>query len=86
MDDAIIQYVKKEYNLLIGERTAEEVKIKIGSAYPLENELTIEIKGRDLLTGLPKTVEVNSSEIRGALQPVIMAIVDAVKSALEATP
>ncbi len=86
MDDAITQYVKKEYNLLIGERTAEEVKIKIGSAYPLENELTMEIKGRDLLTGLPKTVEINSEEIRGALQPVVMAIVDAVKSALEATP
>ena len=86
MDDAITQYVKKEYNLLIGERTAEEVKIKIGSAYPLENELTMEIKGRDLLTGLPKTLEINSEEIRGALQPVVMAIVDAVKSALEATP
>lgn len=86
MDEAIIQYVKKEYNLLIGERTAEEVKMKIGSAYPLETEITMEIKGRDLLTGLPKTIEVNSEEVRGALQPVISAIVDAVKSALEATP
>ncbi|MCX7796529.1 MAG: rod shape-determining protein [bacterium] len=86
MDEAIIQYVKKEYNLLIGERTAEEVKMKIGSAYPLETEMKIEIKGRDLLTGLPKTIEVTSEEIRGALQPVVSAIVDAVKSALEATP
>lgn len=86
MDEAIIQYVKKEYNLLIGERTAEEVKVKIGSAYPLETEMSIEIKGRDLLTGLPKTIEVSSEEIRGALQPVVSAIVDAVKSALEATP
>lgn len=86
MDEAIIQYVKKEYNLLIGERTAEEAKMKIGSAYPLETEITMEIKGRDLLTGLPKTIEVNSEEIRNALQPVVSAIVDAVKSALEATP
>lgn len=86
MDDAIVQYLKKEYNLLIGERTAEEVKIKIGSAYPLDSEITMEVKGRDLLNGLPKTVEVNSNEIRDALQPVVTAIVDAVKSALEATP
>ncbi|HOP55787.1 MAG TPA: rod shape-determining protein [bacterium] len=86
MDDAIIQYVKKEYNLLIGERTAEEVKMKIGSAYPLDEEITMEIKGRDLLSGLPKTIEIDSEEIRNALQPVVAAIIDAVKSALEATP
>jgi len=87
MDDAIIQYVKKEYNLLIGERTAEEVKIKIGSAYPIEqNEVSMEIKGRDLLTGLPKTIEVNSEEVRGALKPVVSSIIETVKSALEATP
>jgi rod shape-determining protein MreB len=87
MDDTIIQYVKKEYNLLIGERTAEEVKIKIGSAYPVEqNEVAMEVKGRDLLTGLPKTIEINSGEIREALKPVVSSIIETVRSALESTP
>ena len=86
MDDAIIQYIKRKYNLLIGERTAEVIKITIGNAYP-ENEIrTLEVKGRDLVTGIPKTVDVTSEEIRDALGEPINAIVQAVKVALERTP
>lgn len=85
MDDSIVIYVKKNYNLLIGERTAEEVKITIGSAYPLADE-TMEIRGRDLVTGLPKTLALSSVEVRNALAEPVRAIVDAVKATLERTP
>jgi len=86
MDEAIIQYIKRKYNLLIGERTAEIIKKEIGSAYPLEEPLTVEVKGRDLVAGVPKTLLVNSDEIREALQEPVNAIVDAVRSVLERTP
>ncbi len=86
MDDAITQHLKKTYNLMIGERTAEEIKIKIGSAYPLQEELTMEVRGRDLVAGLPKTVTVSSEEIREALAEPIAAIVEAVRITLERTP
>ena len=86
MDDAIIQYIKKKYNLLIGEKTAEQVKIQIGSAYPLEENITIEIKGRDLREGIPKTIVVDDQEIRDALEDIVIAIIEAIKVALEKTP
>jgi rod shape-determining protein MreB len=86
MDEAIIAYVKRKYNLAIGEHTAERVKIAIGNAYPLEQVLTMEVKGRDLVAGVPKTVVVNSDEIREAMQEPLNAIVDAVRVALEKTP
>ena len=85
-DEAIISYIKKKYNLLIGERTAEDIKIKIGSAFPYEGEGTINIKGRNLMDGLPKNVDVTSEEIREALADPVSQIVDAVKSTLEKTP
>ncbi len=86
MDDAMIQFMKKSYNMLIGEQTAENIKINIGSAYPMNEELEIDVKGRDIITGIPKTVTVHSSEIRESIQEPIMAIVDAVRIALEKTP
>lgn len=86
MDDAIIQHLRKTYNLMIGERTAEEIKIKIGSAYPLEEETTMEVRGRDLVAGLPKTVTISSEEVREALTEPIAAIVEAVRITLERTP
>jgi rod shape-determining protein MreB len=86
MDEAIIQYIKKKYNLLIGERTAERIKIEIGSAYPLDEDLEMEIKGRDLSHGIPKTITVNDAEIREALEGVVHDIVEAVKNTLEKTP
>ena len=86
MDEAIIEYLKKTYNLMVGERTAEEIKIKIGSAYPLEEEMSLEVKGRDLVAGLPKTVTVTSEEVREALQEPVRAIVEATKISLERTP
>jgi rod shape-determining protein MreB and related proteins len=86
LDNAIINYMKRAYNLLIGERTAEEIKIKIGSAYPLEEELAMEVKGRDSVAGLPKTIHITSQEIREALGDTISAIVDAVRNALERCP
>jgi len=86
MDDAIIQYIKKKYNLLIGEKTAEQVKIQIGSAYPLEEKMSIEIKGRDLREGIPKTIVVDDQEIRFALEDIVIAIIEAIKVALEKTP
>ena len=86
MDEAIIQYIKRKYNLLVGERTAEEVKIKIGSAFPLEEELTMEIKGRDLIEGIPKTLVISDEEIREALAETVSAIIVAARSALEQTP
>ena len=86
MDEAIIQYIKKKYNLLIGERSAEQVKIKIGSAYPLDEPLEMEIKGRDLTYGIPKTLNINDSEIREALEGVVQTIIEVVKNTLEKTP
>ena len=86
MDEAIIEYLKKTYNLMVGERTAEDIKIKIGSAYPLEEEMSIEVKGRDLVAGLPKTVTITSEEIREALQEPLRAILEVTKMSLERTP
>jgi len=86
MDEAIIQYIKRKYNLLIGERTAEEIKMRIGSAYPLDEELTMEIKGRDLVDGIPKTITISDEEIREALAETVSTIIDAVRVALEQTP
>jgi rod shape-determining protein MreB len=86
MDSAVIDYLHKTYNLLIGERTAEEIKIRIGSAYPLDEELNMDVRGRDLISGLPKTITVTSIEIREALQSPVQAIVDASKVTLEHTP
>jgi rod shape-determining protein MreB len=86
MDEAIIHYVKRKYNLLIGERTAELAKINIGTAYPVDEVKSMEIKGRDLVAGIPKTVEIKSEEIREALAEPINAIVESVKMALERTP
>ena len=86
MDEAIIQYIKKQYNLLIGERTAEEIKIEIGSAFPLEERMTMEIKGRHLIEGVPKTITITDEEIREALAETVNVIVDAVRVALERTP
>jgi rod shape-determining protein MreB len=86
MDEAIVQYVKRKYNLLIGERTAELIKINIGTAYPEENPQTIEVKGRDLVTGIPKTLEINSEEVREALAESINTIIDIVRITLESTP
>jgi rod shape-determining protein MreB len=87
MDEAIVQYIRKNYNLLVGERRAEEIKIKLGSAYPMGGERrTVEVKGRDLIDGIPKTIVIGDDEIREALREPIMTIVDAVRTALERTP
>ncbi len=86
MDDGIIQYLKRKYNLLIGERTAERVKMEVGSAYPLKEEIQVEIKGRDLVEGVPKTLPTTDEEIREALAEPVSTIVEAVKMALERTP
>jgi rod shape-determining protein MreB len=86
MDEAIIQYIKKTYNLLIGERTAEAIKMEVGSAYPLEEKMSMEIKGRHLIEGVPKTITISDEEIREALAETVNVIVDAVRVALERTP
>lgn len=86
MDEAIGRYIRSAYNLMVGERTAEEIKLKIGSAYRLEPELEMEIRGRDLVAGLPRTVKINSPEIREALSEPVNHIVEKLKSALEETP
>jgi rod shape-determining protein MreB len=86
MDQDIMAYARQVHNLLIGERTAEEIKIEAGSAYPLDPEWTVQIRGRDLATGLPKSVEVSTVEIRDALSSSINAIVEAVRSSIEITP
>lgn len=86
MDEAIVAHCRKNYNLLIGERTAEQIKIDIGSAYPLPEERTIEVRGRDLVTGLPKTLTLTSTEIRDALAEPVATVVDAVRMTLEKTP
>jgi len=86
MDEAVMQYMKRKYNLLIGERTAEQVKIEVGSAFPLDRPITMEIKGRNLIEGVPKTVTVDDSEIREALGECVATIINAIRVALERTP
>jgi rod shape-determining protein MreB len=86
LDEAIVSYVKKEFSLALGERTAEEIKIALGSAYPLEEELRAEIRGRDLVTGLPKTILISTEQIREAIEEPVQAIVDAIKVTLDRTP
>ena len=85
-DSAIIQYVKKKYNLLIGDRTAENIKIQIGSAYPYENEEPMEIKGRNLVDGLPKNMMLHPDEVREALADSVLSVLDAIRTTLERTP
>jgi rod shape-determining protein MreB len=86
LDEAIVQYLKRKYNLLIGERTAEQIKMEIGNAYPDGNQRNMDVKGRDLVTGIPKTLDINSDEIREALSEPVNAILEAVRIALERTP
>jgi len=86
MDTAVINYMKRAYNLLVGERTAEEIKMRIGSAYPLDEELAMEVKGRDSIAGLPKTIHITSQEVREALSDTVAAVVDAVRTTLERCP
>ena len=86
MDEAVMHYLKRKYNLLVGERTAEQIKIEIGSAYPLEKPLTIEVKGRNLIEGVPRTVTIDDSEIREALSECVATILNAIRVALERTP
>jgi len=86
LDDAVMQYVKKEFSLAIGDRTAEEIKIHMGSAWPLDDELTADIRGRDLISGLPRTIPLTTEQVREALSEPVSAIVDAVKTTLDRTP
>jgi len=86
LDEALVAFVKKEFQLALGERTAEEIKIQLGSAFPLEQELRAEIRGRDLVTGLPKTVVISTEQIRAAIEEPLQAIIDAVKVTLDRTP
>ena len=86
MDDAVMQFLKRKYNLLIGERTAETIKMEVGSAYPLDKPLTMEIKGRNLIEGVPRTITIDDTEIREALGECVATIVNAIRVALERTP
>ena len=86
MDDAIMSYLKRKYNLLIGERTAEQIKIQLGSAYPLDTPMKMEIKGRNLIEGVPKTVIIEDTEISEALAECVATILNAIRVALERTP
>src|SRR5256886_9975648 len=86
LDEAIIQYIKRKYNLLIGERTAEAIKIELGSAFPLDEELSFEVRGRNLIEGIPKTITITDEEIREALADSVSTIINAVRVALERTP
>jgi len=86
MDDAIVNHVKKEYKLLVGQQTAEEIKLEVGSAYRMPDEVQAEVRGRDMLTGLPKTVVISSEEIRRALDEPVTQIIDAIRSTLDKTP
>ncbi len=86
MNEAIISYLRRQYSLLVGETTAEQIKIKLGNAYPLDKEEKMEVRGRDLIDGLPKSVQITSEEIRKAIQPIIQEILDTIKSTLEITP
>ena len=86
LDDAVMQYVKKEFSLAIGDRTAEEIKIQMGSAWPMEEELTADIRGRDLISGLPRTIQLTTEHVREAMAEPVATIVDAVKMTLDKTP
>ncbi|MEW5851527.1 MAG: rod shape-determining protein [Myxococcota bacterium] len=86
MDEAIINHIKRKYSILVGDRTAEQVKMKVGSAAPTEDLLVMEVKGRDLIAGVPRTVEINSDDVREALQEPVNLIIDTVRTALERTP
>ncbi|HZB22969.1 MAG TPA: rod shape-determining protein MreB, partial [Gaiellaceae bacterium] len=86
MDDGIVNYVKREYKLMIGQQTAEEIKLEIGSAYRMKDEVQAEVRGRDLMSGLPKTVILTSDEVRTALDDPVTQIIDAIKSTLDKTP
>lgn len=86
MDDAIVSHIKRTYNMMIGERTAEEVKMTIGSAYPPEQDTAMEVRGRDLVTGLPKTLRITASEIQRAVSDPVNSIIEAIKTTLERTP
>ena len=86
LDEGIIQHVKKEYSLLLGERTAEAIKLAIASVFPMPEELVAEIKGRDLVSGLPKTITITAEEIRRAIEEPVNAIIDAIKTTLDRTP
>jgi rod shape-determining protein MreB len=86
IDEAIVEYCRQKYNLYIGDRTAEETKITIGSAFPLEQELTMQVRGRDLVTGLPRSTILTSEEVREAISEPVQAIVETVKGTLEDTP
>jgi rod shape-determining protein MreB len=86
MDNAITRYIRRQYNLMVGERTAEDIKIYLGSAYPLEEEVSYEVRGRDQVTGLPKVIEVHSEEIREALKEPLTTIINAVRQTIEKTP
>ncbi len=85
-DNAILQYIKREFNLQVGDRTAEEIKIRIGSAYPFEGENTMQVKGRDLVTGLPRLIEIHAEHVREALAEPVYNIIDCIKNTLEKTP
>ncbi len=86
LDEAIISYAKREYKLLIGQQTAEELKLEIGSAFPMAEEFQAEIRGRDLVSGLPKTIALTSEEVRGAIEEPLVQIIDAIKETLDSTP
>jgi rod shape-determining protein MreB len=86
MDEAITSHIKKEYKLLIGQQTAEEIKLEVGSAYQLKEEVQAEVRGRDMLTGLPKTIIISSEEVRHALEEPVGQILDAIRSTLDKTP
>jgi rod shape-determining protein MreB and related proteins len=86
LDDAIVNFIKKEYSLALGESTAEQIKIAMGSAWVLDQEMTAEVRGRDLVSGLPKTITITTSEVREAIEEPVQAIVDAVKATLDKTP
>jgi rod shape-determining protein MreB len=86
LDDAILQFLKKEFSLAVGERTAEEIKLHMGSAWPLDEELTADIRGRDLISGLPRTLEVTTEQVRESIAEPVAAIIDAVKTTLDKTP
>ena len=86
LDEAIVNYVRRQFNLLIGQRTAENIKLQVGNAYPFEEERVMEVKGRDLVAGAPKTIEITSSQVNDALMDPLSEIVDAVRTALEKTP
>lgn len=86
LDEAVVDYLKKEFSLAIGERTAEEIKIQMGSAWPFEEEMNAEIRGRDLISGLPRTISLSTDQVREALAEPVAAIVDAVRTTLDKTP